>query len=317
MKLTFQEIVNDWLDNHNMTQLEFANKNGINAKTLSKAISEKSQNDITKIEVGTLLKIANGTGYSLDFLLGLSDNPSRDAKAKTNEIDYKEIKNKIGLDIDVIKFLETIKENYKELLLVLNTLLSEDFITWNFLYDLNEYFIFNEFINDGAYVLNTKDFSYKKNGELTINEDIEEGDFMGYKGRFYLDEKEYEDIMLRKIVNRIKTIKENSIFYRKMLIEELKRLQKEKKKSIDEVKKNKEYYDKSYKENLKEYMNSKELTEDEKELSINTLKDSEMIIKDISKEFDNKIQEIQLKINLNKREIKSEMKGKENYGKKS
>lgn len=98
-----------------LTQTEFANKIGISRGTYAHYEINKRQPDYE-----TLIKIASFFNVSTDFLLGVTDNPSRD---ETKEQKLKEFLEQPGVPYDETRYIP--EEKLKPLRELLETVLAE------------------------------------------------------------------------------------------------------------------------------------------------------------------------------------------------
>ncbi len=226
--LTLGERIADTLLKQGKTQTDLCNEIGMKTSTLNAIITGERKNP----RIETIVPIAKGLNTSLDYLLGLSDEPSTD-------VELKAIYNKYGVSPKALQNIKKISRNISES--------SDDYISLSRLTAIN-YLLENENLaqfSDTLYgyftyfpARNIKTFltiyddgkdDYTDKVDFTIC--LDERDLRGIKPEFM------NEVMLNDLKNDIKNIKSDSTQILKSLKNELKKLNENHGKLIDKGKK--------------------------------------------------------------------------------
>lgn len=205
-KLTLGERIDDLLKDKKITQTEFCENYGVNKKTLSMIITGERSDP----RISTLIPIAKGLNVSIDYLLGINDEPSTD-------LELKDISKKTGLNVDVVNkmingYFEVAEIN------VLNDILGNDFSSF-LLESCKKYFEFISFGFD-VYVFSNGPIStdVSEDGSSTLHFSAIEND---ENEADIISDEEFESILCNSIISYLKKIKEDSELSYKSNIEKL------------------------------------------------------------------------------------------------
>lgn len=200
-KLTLGERIADTLLKQGKTQTDLCNEIGMKTSTLNAIITGERKNP----RIETIVPIAKGLNTSLDYLLGLSDEPSID-------IELKDISLKTGLLSPVVNGLN---KSYlgNDGILALNEILMSEYAR-DFLALCKRY----------LYYFPSKKVHYVVSTDMFLPPWETKIDDCEYRP---ISSNEYEKIMLDSITSKIKEIKDNSEGMYKYNMKELDELRKD------------------------------------------------------------------------------------------
>lgn len=214
-KLTLGERIADRMAEMGISNADLCKRTGITTTTLSDIINGGRDNPTSKV----LLSLSKGLNISVDYLLGLSDEPSVDAIMREKAIST-------GIPSDVLTILESIFHN-DDFLSIYDTIiefLSSPYIV-NFFDDLSSYFSASRG-EKGAYAIYQYDDLSAEGAKLSSSVDHE---LNGHKPDIIFSE-EYINVKRNKLIQTIDRLRDMSkaqYLINKNKLSELKKNKKE------------------------------------------------------------------------------------------
>lgn len=238
-KLTLGERIADSLLKQGKTQTDLCNEIGMKTSTLNAIITGERKNP----RIETIVPIAKGLNTSLDYLLGLSDEPSLNVELKAISKEYgisvKAMENikKMNVPMNEIigypfrgtpqetiqEYEKSVAERNKHRFIALNELLESKEVL-NFFEILYDFFHYYKSIEDGAMVIPFSGDTEELICNLRVG-DLFDNALPGGSYAIYDNDNIYDELLLKKVSDRLTAIKRRSNYTKNKLLDDKKRFE--------------------------------------------------------------------------------------------
>lgn len=215
-KLTLGEKIADRMADMGISNAELCKRTGITKTTLSEIINGTRDNPTSKI----LVSLSKGLSVSIDYLLGISDEPSTDASIREKAIST-------GIPSDVLAVLESIfhDDDYLDIHDIMVEFLSSPYIG-TFFDALFSYYAASRAEKDAYAIYQFNDLTAKEEAKISSCDDYE---LNGHKPDIIFSEEyiEMKRNKLIQVIDRSREMSKAQYLINKNKLSELKKERKE------------------------------------------------------------------------------------------